>query len=131
VIENGVPIGERILMHWTSLPAPHAGNGRDEVGADASFNFHEVRIPSSFLDGSEAFVFFGGFAFGLRASLFERFCPLAILDTLDRLPAFGPSPEAFGARVEAGFQPLKQAGPGAPCLGAAFKGGANMSVCGR
>ena len=29
--------------------------------------------------GAEALVFFGGFAFGFLISLFERFCPLAIM----------------------------------------------------
>jgi len=27
VVENGIPIGERILVHWTTLPAPNASNG--------------------------------------------------------------------------------------------------------
>ena len=50
VVENGMPVGERILVHRASLPAPNAGDGRDEIGANASFYFHELRIPSNFLD---------------------------------------------------------------------------------
>jgi len=83
VIEYGVPIGQRILVHGTPLPAPRAGNGGDEVGSDASLDFHELRIPINFLDGWEAAAFFAAFAFGLRTSLLGRFCPLAILCLLD------------------------------------------------
>ena len=130
VIENGVPIGERILMHLTPLPAPHAGNGRDQVRADASFDFHQLPIPSSFLDDSEAFVFFGGFAFGLRTSLFERFCPLAILSIFNVV--FPRSAlQTCRARTEVDFQTVKQTSPGAPRLGAPFERGADMRVRGR
>ena len=51
MIEDGVPIGERIIMYPASVPAPHAGNRRDEVRSDASFDFHEVQIPINFLNG--------------------------------------------------------------------------------
>lgn len=50
MIEDGMPIGERILVHRASAPASHAGDGGDEVGADGSFDFHELRIPINFLD---------------------------------------------------------------------------------
>jgi hypothetical protein len=33
--------------------------------------------PVNFLDEFEALPFFGALAFGLRASLFDRICPLA------------------------------------------------------
>lgn len=50
VVENGIPIGERVLVHRTTLPAPDAGDGRNEIGADASLDLHELRMPSNFLD---------------------------------------------------------------------------------
>jgi hypothetical protein len=131
VIENGMPIGKRILVYRPSLPAPHAGDGRDEVGPDGSFDFHQLRIPSGFLDGSEAFVFFGAFAFGLRASLVERFCPLAILAIFNRAVFPRPAPQTCRARIEVGFETLKQVSPGAPRLGAAFERRTDMSVGGR
>ena len=85
MVENGMPISERIFVHRASPPASYAGDGRDEVGADASFYFHELRIPMTFLDSRVAFVFLGCFAFGLRASLLDRFCPLAISRLFVRL----------------------------------------------
>ena len=69
---NGVP------MNGSSAPPPGTTDGRNEVGANAPFDFHELRIPSVFLEGFDASVFVGGSAFGSRASLFDFRCPLAI-----------------------------------------------------
>jgi hypothetical protein len=41
--------------------------------------------PRDFIEGAAALVFFGGLAFGFLTSLEERFCPLAIGNTLDEL----------------------------------------------
>ena len=131
VVEKRMPVGKRILVHRTTLPAPHAGDGRNQIGADASFDLHELRIPSNFLDGSEGFEFFGAFAFGLQGSLFERFCPLAILPVFIRAVFPRPGHHARGTRVEARFQTIKQTCPGAPRLGAAFERGTDMALGGR
>ena len=129
------PIHSRVARAYPcapdDLPAPHGGDGRNEIGADASFDLHELRIPSNFLDGSEALDFFGAFAFGLRGSLFERFCPLAILHAFNRAVFPRQRRHARDTRVEGGFQTIKQTCPGAPRLGAPFESVADMAVGGR
>ena len=73
------------------LPAPtaSAGDRCQQIRPDAAFDPQRAMggtgiAPGSgehvphFLDGLEALVFFGAWAFGLRASLVDRICPLAI-----------------------------------------------------
>jgi hypothetical protein len=60
-----------------------------------------------FRDGTETFVFFGFFAFGFRASLLDRNCPLAI-----RYVSHFQSPELSlqsrgGPSVKARLQPVE------------------------
>lgn len=128
MVENGMPVSERVLMDGTPVPATHARDGRNEVGPDCSFDFHELRIPTVFLGVSEAFVFFGAFALGLRTSLFERFCPLAIWPSPDCPAPVRRSMQFCGARIEACFHAIKQTGSGVPCLCAAFERRTHMSV---
>ena len=65
------------------------------------------------MEGFDAFAFFGGFAFGLRASLFDRICPLAIVLALPS--AFWVVLDIFsGAFGEPCRQSVEHARPGTP-----------------
>jgi len=64
-------VANSVLVHGSAAPTPCTADGREEVGTNAAFDFHVLRIPSSFLVGFDAFVAFGGFALGLRGSLFD------------------------------------------------------------
>lgn len=106
VFEHPLPMGDGVTVHGSPAPASSAVDGRNEVGANAPFDFHGLRIPSSFLDGFDAFFFLGGFAFGLRASLFDRCCPSAI-DAASRSATFQFPPIGCGAGVEVSLDPLE------------------------
>jgi hypothetical protein len=69
-------------------------------------------------------------AFGLRASLFERFCPLPILPNFNRVVFPHLARQTYCARIEVGFQTIEQTRPGGPRLGAAFEPGTDMTVGG-
>jgi len=70
---------ECVPMHWPAAPTACAGNRGEQVGPNAPVDLHAVRIPIVFFDSCEAFVFFGTLAFGFRTSLFDLFCPLAMI----------------------------------------------------
>jgi hypothetical protein len=72
--------------------------------------------------------FFGSFAFGLRASLFERFCPLAISTIFNRALFRHPTRQARDASVEGCLHTIQQICPGAPRLSAAFQRRTDMDV---
>ena len=99
-------MADRILVDGLTAPSPRTGYGREQVRAHAAFDFHAFLIPSVFLEGLETLVFLGALAFGLRASLFERTCPLAIVPVRRCSP--GLNFKVLGrAFIEAGLKSLK------------------------
>ena len=120
-----------VLVDGSAAPTPCTADGREEVGANAAFDLHVLRIPSSFLVGLAASGSLGGFAFGLRASLFDRTCPLAIVAGLHPKARRLPRNIFRCTRIETRFQPVEQTGPCSPGVGAALKSGAHVIVWGR
>ena len=76
--------------------------------------------PSYFFEGCDTFVFFGPFAFGLRASLFDRSCPLAMLSLPQPCCSWLCCRVGRDARVEARLEPLEQIRPCCPRVRASF-----------
>ena len=128
VFEHAPPVADGVLVHRPAAPTPCTADGREEVGTDAAFDFHVLRIPSSFLVGFDGFAVFGGFALGLRSSSFGRTCPLAIFVSLHSLSRRLPRHIFRCARIETRFQPVEQTGPCAPGLCAALQSGAHVIV---
>jgi hypothetical protein len=79
-----MPVRKRVPVHGPAPPSTRACDCGNEIRADASFDLHALRNPSVFLDDFDTFVFLDVFAFGLRASLLDRICPLAIIFTFLR-----------------------------------------------
>lgn len=77
---DGIPVDE------LAAPATRARNGRQQVRSNTPFDSHALPIPEIFLEVFDAFVFFGALALGLRASLLERSCPLAIASAFPIIP---------------------------------------------
>jgi len=77
-------------------------------------------------DALAAVGFFGGFAFGLRTSLVDLICPLAIIFPFDRglLVIAGVG---FRPGIEAVLQALEQSGAGKPCFSTALERLSNMA----
>jgi hypothetical protein len=70
----------------TSGASCRRGSDRKHRNVGESFGRPYSFGPSPFADGAAAFPFLPALAFGLRISLFERFCPLAMIDSLDGDP---------------------------------------------
>ena len=104
---------ERVPVHPSTSPAPSAQDGGDQVRADASFDLHVPWIPRCLADAFEAFVF-GFFAFGFRASLFDRICPLAMVRASVRWDARFLLRIGGGPGVETRLKPIEQIGPQDP-----------------
>jgi hypothetical protein len=94
-------------MHPAAPPIPCAPDRRDEVGANASFNIHVLRAPVGFVNDFDTFVLFAIFALGLRISLFDRACPLAIAAVLNPATDSFSCDVANHTRFEARFHPLE------------------------
>jgi len=84
-------------------------------------------IPSVFLEGFDALGFSGVSAFGLRTSLFERTCPLAIASA-PRSPRRSDFKNFGRTLIETGLEPVQQRCPRIPGVGASFKAFARMSI---
>lgn len=123
MFEDAVPMGDRVLVDPSSAPAPGACDCRDEVGADAAFDLHVLRIPSGLRAKLDTLAFFGGFAFGLRTSLFERICPLAIVVT----PADPLLLQVRRASLKTCLDAFEKAGTGCPGFRASFEAGAHVT----
>jgi hypothetical protein len=84
-------------------------------------------IPSVFLEGFDALFLFVALAFGLRASLFERACPLVIVFVSQAPPRLAI--KIFGrAFIEADLDPVQQGCPGIPSVSASLEALAYLGV---
>jgi len=86
------------------------------------------RPPRYFFDGFEAFAFFGAFAFGLRVSLVERSCPLAMILIPRRCWSSLCCRVGCDARIKARLYPLELIRPRTPRVRASFEAFAHLWI---